>query len=241
MRCYIIAEAGVNHNGSLKIAKIMVDKAKEAGADCIKFQTFIAENLVTKNATKAVFDTINVILIVAVAESTAKTRVNKALYHLNRWEKEGFKQEEFRYCPAIWDKNTSPTVNVLAATRSGKPFIISHIIGKGKVYTCLVPWFEAGNKPLADIALRLLDHVIKPLQPVIIDGPPLAWAGPLQLETGVLFSAARSARCSAPVCDSRASGGRPLCGLCDGSGRAAPAGSACATPRAQRPASRHAR
>ena len=44
-----------------------------------------------KNATKAVFDTINVILIVAVAESTAKTRVNKALYHLNRWEKEGFK------------------------------------------------------------------------------------------------------------------------------------------------------
>lgn len=53
MRCYIIAEAGVNHNGSLKIAKIMVDKAKEAGADCIKFQTFIAENLVTKNATKA--------------------------------------------------------------------------------------------------------------------------------------------------------------------------------------------
>lgn len=100
-----------------------------------------------------------------------------------QWEKEGFKQEAFRYCPAIWDKNTSPTVNVLAATRSGKPLIISHQIGKGKVYTCLVPWFEAGNKPLADIALRLLDHVIKPLQPVIIDGPPLAWASSRSDET----------------------------------------------------------
>jgi N,N'-diacetyllegionaminate synthase len=50
---YIIAEAGVNHNGSLDLAKKMVDSAKEAGADCIKFQTFIAENLVTKDADKA--------------------------------------------------------------------------------------------------------------------------------------------------------------------------------------------
>jgi len=53
MSVYIIAEAGVNHNGSLELAKKMVDKAKEAGADCIKFQTFMTENLVTKNADKA--------------------------------------------------------------------------------------------------------------------------------------------------------------------------------------------
>lgn len=53
MKCYIIAEAGVNHNGNLDVAKKMVDKAKEAGADCIKFQTFIAENLVIKEARKA--------------------------------------------------------------------------------------------------------------------------------------------------------------------------------------------
>lgn len=53
MRTYIIAEAGVNHNGRLELAKLMVDKAKEAGADCIKFQTFISKNIVSKNTEKA--------------------------------------------------------------------------------------------------------------------------------------------------------------------------------------------
>jgi len=54
-RAFIIAEAGVNHNGSLKIAKEMVDKAKDAGADCIKFQTFIPQHVVSKQAEKAVY------------------------------------------------------------------------------------------------------------------------------------------------------------------------------------------
>lgn len=49
----IIAEAGVNHNGDFELAKKMVDVAKEAGADYIKFQTFIPENLVSKSAEKA--------------------------------------------------------------------------------------------------------------------------------------------------------------------------------------------
>lgn len=52
---FIIAEAGVNHNGSLKLAKEMVIRAKEAGADCVKFQTFKAERVVTKNAPKAAY------------------------------------------------------------------------------------------------------------------------------------------------------------------------------------------
>ena len=45
-KVFIIAEAGVNHNGNLNIAKKMVDVACEAGADAIKFQTFKTENLV---------------------------------------------------------------------------------------------------------------------------------------------------------------------------------------------------
>lgn len=49
----IIAEAGVNHNGSLDIAKKLVDKAVEAGVDIIKFQTFKAEKLVSKSAKQA--------------------------------------------------------------------------------------------------------------------------------------------------------------------------------------------
>ena len=50
---FIIAEAGVNHNGDYSTALKMIDKAKESGADAIKFQTFVAENLVSRSAAKA--------------------------------------------------------------------------------------------------------------------------------------------------------------------------------------------
>ncbi len=52
-RTYIIAEAGVNHNGSPELAKKLIDKAKEAGVDCVKFQTFNPRKLTTKSADKA--------------------------------------------------------------------------------------------------------------------------------------------------------------------------------------------
>jgi N,N'-diacetyllegionaminate synthase len=52
-RVFIIAEAGVNHNGSLELAKKLIDVACEAGADAVKFQTFRADNLVSKKAQKA--------------------------------------------------------------------------------------------------------------------------------------------------------------------------------------------
>ena len=53
MKVVVIAEAGVNHNGSLKIAKKLVDVAKLARADYVKFQSFTPDKLVTKNAQKA--------------------------------------------------------------------------------------------------------------------------------------------------------------------------------------------
>lgn len=51
--CFIIAEAGVNHNGEIALAKKLIDAAVESGADAVKFQTFKAENVVTPTAEKA--------------------------------------------------------------------------------------------------------------------------------------------------------------------------------------------
>jgi len=56
----IIAEAGVNHNGSIEIAKRLIDVAADAGADYVKFQTFKADKLVTRDAKKAEYQRKNV-------------------------------------------------------------------------------------------------------------------------------------------------------------------------------------
>lgn len=52
-KVFIIAEAGVNHNGDIELAKELIDAAAEAGADLVKFQTFNANSLVTRTAKKA--------------------------------------------------------------------------------------------------------------------------------------------------------------------------------------------
>ena len=52
-KVFIVAEAGVNHNGSIDLAKKLIDVASATGVDAVKFQTFKAENLATKNAKKA--------------------------------------------------------------------------------------------------------------------------------------------------------------------------------------------
>ena len=52
-KVFIIAEAGVNHNGSIELAKELIDVASKSGVDAVKFQTFKTENVVSKNAQKA--------------------------------------------------------------------------------------------------------------------------------------------------------------------------------------------
>ena len=53
MKTLIIAEAGVNHNGDLALARQLIDVAADAGVDLVKFQTFSADRLVTEYAKKA--------------------------------------------------------------------------------------------------------------------------------------------------------------------------------------------
>ena len=58
-KTYIIAEAGVNHNGSIEIARELIDRAAEAGADAIKFQSFKTELNISKSAPKADYQIVN--------------------------------------------------------------------------------------------------------------------------------------------------------------------------------------
>jgi sialic acid synthase SpsE len=50
---FVIAEAGVNHNGDVSLAKKMIEVAANAGADCVKFQTFVPELVISRYAPKA--------------------------------------------------------------------------------------------------------------------------------------------------------------------------------------------
>lgn len=58
-KTFIIAEAGVNHNGSIELAKELIAKGAEAGVDAVKFQSFKADKLVTVNAEKAEYQVAN--------------------------------------------------------------------------------------------------------------------------------------------------------------------------------------
>ncbi len=58
-RCFIIAEAGVNHNGNVELAYKLCDAAKEAGADAVKFQTWKTENLITHSVAQAEYQAQN--------------------------------------------------------------------------------------------------------------------------------------------------------------------------------------
>lgn len=79
-KTYIIAEAGVNHNGNYKLAEQLIDAAVESGADCIKFQTFVPNRLVSKYVEKADYQKEN-------------TKVNET--QLQMLEKLALKKEEF--------------------------------------------------------------------------------------------------------------------------------------------------
>ncbi len=90
-----------------------------------------------------------------------------------QWANSQVNNEAFSYMPA---ELTGREVKVLAAERSGSPLAVYHRLGKGEVYTCLVPWYEANSvKKLAGPAEQLFDTVIGQVQPVFVNGPAVEW------------------------------------------------------------------
>jgi N,N'-diacetyllegionaminate synthase len=137
MRTIIIAEAGVNHNGDLDLARKLVLVAAEAKADFIKFQTFKADKIVSKSAMKAEYQSTNV-------DDGDKSQFNmlRKLEMPEYWHKEliqysekngiqflstGFDQESID----MLDKLGSPLFKIPSGEITNKP-LLKHIAGKGK-------------------------------------------------------------------------------------------------------------
>jgi N-acetylneuraminate synthase len=139
---YIIAEAGVNHNGSLDLAKKLIDVAVDAGADAVKFQTFRAEKCVSRKAPKAGYQRKTTIAEESQYEMVKKLELGEAAHEALE---EHCKKKRIQFLSTPFDlesldflvkKLDLPRIKLasgeitngpllLEAARSGKPVILS--------------------------------------------------------------------------------------------------------------------
>lgn len=138
---FIIAEAGVNHNGSLDLARRLVDVAAEAGADAVKFQTFRADKLVTRRAAKAAYQVANTGTEGSQMDMLRRLELNEGdhgvlIRHCRdrniRFMSTAFDMESLAFLatvdmPAVKIPSGDITYGpmLLAAARLGKPLIVS--------------------------------------------------------------------------------------------------------------------
>jgi N-acetylneuraminate synthase/N,N'-diacetyllegionaminate synthase len=136
----IIAEAGVNHNGDLKMALQLVEVAAKSGADVIKFQTFKAAKLVSKEAVKAAYQKENL-----VSSDESQLAMLKKLELPNEWH-ETLKQKAtelgIQFASTGFDEESIRFLHEL-----GQPFL-------------KIPSGEITNKPLLEYIARLGNNVI---------------------------------------------------------------------------------
>ena len=137
--CFIIAEAGVNHNGKFSLAKKMIDEAKNAGADAVKFQVFHAEQLVTKTAEKAAYQ--------------KKTTGNSSQY--NMLKKLELTKDEFRKL-AAYAKKKNIIFLASAFDKESVDFL----------YELKVPAFKIPSGEITNFSL--LKHIARKGKPIIM-------------------------------------------------------------------------
>jgi N-acetylneuraminate synthase/N,N'-diacetyllegionaminate synthase len=137
--CFIIAEAGVNHNGQIKLAKKLIDAAVNAGADAVKFQTFTPEELVIKNANLAEY---------------AQRNVGKKISQLNLLKKLSLNYKDFKILKNYCDKKN---IIFLATPHS---FDAIDILDE------LVPAFKFGSGDITNIPY--LKYAAKKHKPMIL-------------------------------------------------------------------------
>lgn len=129
-KVFIIAEAGVNHNGDLRLAKKMIDAAKTAGADCIKFQTFKAEEFVAdKN-------------LAYTYKSRGKEITEPQLTMFKRWE---FSKERWKQIIDYCEKR-----NVAFATTAQNSSDLEMILSLAKP-----PFLKVGSDDLTNVDLMV--------------------------------------------------------------------------------------
>ena len=133
---YIIAEAGVNHNGSLDIAKKLVEEAKRAGANAVKFQTFRTEKLVSRFAGKAEYQRKTTAVEESQMEMIRKLELSESdhvdLMDLCRKRNIDFLSSPFDEESAdLLDRLGVPAFKIPSGEITNHPFL-EHIAGKKK-------------------------------------------------------------------------------------------------------------
>ncbi len=132
---FIIAEAGVNHNGDIALAKKLVDAAADAGADAVKFQTFTAEGLVTKDAAQCDYQVTNTGKKGSQYDMLKRLELSQeAHYELKKYaDKRGiiFLSTPFTEEDADFLENLVPAYKIPSGEINNLPYL-EHIAKKGK-------------------------------------------------------------------------------------------------------------
>ncbi len=164
-RTLIIAEAGVNHNGELALAKELIDAAAEAGADAVKFQSFKAETLVLRDAPKAAYQK------QATGEAESQFEMIKSLElgcqdHLELLER--CRQRQIMFLSSPFDRESIALLNDLGLdifkVPSGEITNLPYLRNIGKL----------GKRVILSTGMADIDEIDAALQVLSAAGTPLS-------------------------------------------------------------------